>query len=234
MFTQTSKLNKFFFIIILSLFLFYSRFGALPEVHAENTHLDTLPEHLKKQITKDKKKDQNKEDTLYELSQDQFGQPVDTQKYKPASVEQTQKNEEILQTDQEQQRNQIEPVQKKNQIEEDKNKITEKETKVPYKKGGKEAGANSMTDPINKQDSDLNHNQVIQKEKSTTIYNPNVRLKHNIKNFPSPSMLNVLLNFLLKLSTVILSCIALLLSYKALKTAKKIEEKMKNELKIEM
>lgn len=248
MLTQTSKLNKFFFIIILGVFLFYFKTGTLPELYAENKYSDVLPEHSKKQLlTVDKKKDQNKEETMYELSQDQFGQPIDTQKYKPQLIEQTQKNKQI---DQEQQTKivkkinqieeinrieQIKPVEETFHIKKNNNKkLAVKEVSQPDEKGKIESETNPVTNPVNKQSIDLNNDQAIKKEKSTTIYNPNISLKHDIKNFSSPSLLKVLLNFLLKLSTVILSCLALLLSYMALKTAKRAEAKVKNELKIEM
>jgi len=141
--------------------------------------------------------DKHKEGILFELSEDQFGEPMDTKAFRPKPKPQTQAEEKVETPT-------IEAAAKKENP----------ETKPSTSAGAKE----TPKDKINKDKINI----VEKKElKKVSTDSPEKVLMQNI---PSPPLLKPLLNLAFKISTIILSSIALIFSIKALKIAKNTEE----------
>ncbi len=165
-----SKSNSFFTLILLSIFILF------PEtVNAANPW------------------DKYKEGTLFELSKDQFGEPMDTEAFRP-------KPEIKLQTEEKQKTPAIENSTVKENP----------ETKPLTNPGAEEKPKYTM------------NNDTINMVEKKEIKKPSTDNTKNVprKNIPAAApLLKPLLNLIFKISTVILSSIALIFSIKALKTA---------------
>ncbi len=168
-----SKSGNFFTLIILSIFILF------PEaVNAANPW------------------DKYKEGTLFELSKDQFGEPMDTEAFRP-------KPEIKLQTEEKQKTPAIGNSIENSTVKEN------PETKSLTNPGAEE----KPKDTMNKATINMAEKKELKKPSTYNIENvPG-------KNIPPTPLLKPLLNLIFKISTVILSSIALIFSIKALKTA---------------